>query len=182
MSPISPAGIRVTLSIFKHSDKLFLLFLGLILLVPTHAVAERGYLIIDAVLVPAEERQPKWLALRKGFSLTHVRVGASIVDLKPGSYDLVHIDFHKNWRSGEGTITFYNPSEFRVEIVANAISYLGLLQIEKHSRRKYHAKLIHSWLPLEWACHARPDLFKQFPVREQNTDGLISEFKVRCEN
>jgi hypothetical protein len=148
--------------------------------------ADEAYVLVDALVVPSEATQPKWLALKGSSKFTHVPVGESIVAVEPGKYRLVHIDFQENTRSGLGTVSAPSGGEtIRFEAVPNSITYVGIIELKQKSwdsnTKRYELNLRSTGEIFEWACHNNPEVFSRFPVRVAGEKNLVKEVRIRCE-
>ena len=122
---------------------------------------QKSYLIFD-LRAPFSVKTPTWLAVRHQRALKHLPNGESIVEISPGEYQLVHIDFENNIYSGNGTIYFPTPSHFRAE--AGVIYYLGTIEIVKAGPDKFTMSYLVDEAVIRSACKKAFSVIATFPV------------------
>jgi len=158
-------------------------------MVSQQAIADEAYVLIDAVVLDAEAKQPTWIGLRGKWKMIHVPAGKSVVEIKPGKYRLAHIDFHKNKNGTSGSLYFPKGlASLKFHAAPNTITYFGVVDIDRSAEssgnkigigirmgKRRNKKIF------EWVCDTRPELFSRFPVRLFDINGAVQEVRIRCE-
>jgi len=146
---------------------------------------DRAYLIIHSSVEDPEQPQPKWFAFKdKTDTYYHRRADKDYVNLSPGVYKLLHIDFTEDIESRENIewdffkkVIIQDKQKFRFK--AGHIYLLG------------HYKLVPSKTPtgykmqfepgldlLKNACAKSPEIFKNYPLTDVNN---IKSVKINCD-
>lgn len=137
----------------------------------------QSYLVIDAVSVKENGKQPTWFAFIRGLKTFHVPATDGIIQLPPGKYILDHIDFQNNKHLGYGTF-YLDGKGIKFTLEAGKVYIFGRVILHHLHRDDYEIELGEASKTLFNACQNAPDIFDAFNV---NTFGKMPEFKLSCE-
>lgn len=131
---------------------------------------EKAYLIIGANILPADRRQPAWVAIFESSAtiprqrdFAHLSTSRAIFELDPGMWSVVHLDFEQNPRLGRSSTLRFRTTAPEIELEAGKIHYYGRLQVEKNVRRKL-LRTVADHALYRRACEQAPEVFRRFPV------------------
>lgn len=150
------------------------------------ASAQETYIMIDAVTLPRDSKQPTWIGMQfKTFRRAlHLPTGKSLIPIKAGKFRIVHIDFQQNTHSELETLHFTESSPIQIDIAPGVINYVGLLQLEKdhHTGREatFNLSLVSDNQMISWACYEHADVFERMPLRMVNREGNEKLMKIKC--
>jgi hypothetical protein len=142
----------------------------------------KAYIVLRAIVVDGEVRQPSWICMASSFECKHVSASKIIVSITPGVFRLDHIDFGKAEGSGEGAIAnnsslfFKEPTTYRFE--AGNIYLIGQFNLIKKSSHRYKIEFSSEANLLLDACAVAPELFESHPLT--SFDGT-KKTKINCE-
>lgn len=157
---------------------IFLVFLGI-----SASAESETYVLLDAIKLPSDSEQPRWIALRGsgGGKSTHIAVGESITSINPGHYRIHHLDVQKSSHSGTGTMYVEDSHKLAIDVIPDVINFVGIVQITRRGTRKHNIQIVASNKLLPWACERDPEVFKRLPVAMIGSDGVAKIVKVKCE-
>ncbi|WP_193161278.1 hypothetical protein [Microbulbifer hainanensis] len=151
-----------------------------------------SYVVIDAVTAGEGQRKPERIAFcSEKSNCIHVPVNRYIFPIKPGTYELDHIDFFGSKSEVvrveigaggiidiEGPIVF--PDGFlHMDAAENTIHYVGVLRVFKRGF-KVHIDINNDGELIKNACSKKPELFSDFPVRFEASLDPNKEYRYRC--
>ena len=155
-------------------------------LMSSAAADDVGYAIIDATAIPTKRKQPTWIAVHRSgrFRLHHIRVGKTLVPLRPGEYRFDHVDFKRNVESGDGSLYPKDESRFQFIVEPDEVTFVGLLVVRGGSRRyggrEYRLELVPEERLLGWACAVDRQTMESMPVVIHQENGPTRALKVVC--
>ena len=94
------------------------------------AAEDDAYVIVRAVVIPIDHRQPTWIAFTHAFlpTGTHIRANGVISPIRPGTYRMSHIDFTKFPSTGYGSIkASHGPV---IKLMPGSVNFIGTVQVD----------------------------------------------------
>jgi hypothetical protein len=145
--------------------------------------AGKAYLIIGASLLPADERQPRWIGISRSGRKSYLRTTNSIFELWPGTYTVSHVSFDEipKWKHFQSLLMghlanmwFSRPIE--VNVYPGKINYYGRLEIQEDADpHKHPSQLVLDRDLYRRACEQAPEVFRAFPVA---ATGPVSKYDL----
>lgn len=140
--------------------------------------SDRGsaFLVLKAS-VTDEVEQPKYICLGRKNRCTHIPPNQDFVKIKPGYYQLRHIDFSENEASSRGNVGFEELQMLKLK--KGRVYFVGHIKLSNRSGGSYEMSLDQDLNLLQKACESFPEDVKLFPFGN-TTNGKAT--KHNCVN
>ncbi|MEQ8858594.1 MAG: hypothetical protein RIC56_08100 [Pseudomonadales bacterium] len=137
-----------------------------------------AFLVVDALAFPPDQRQPTYIALKRGHDEIHVPTGGALVELPAGRCSISHVDFGSDMSRSEGTawIDEQNQQRLRFNLLPAAIGYLGMIRVQSDPPK---VVVVGDAELFRRACNSNRSAFAKLPMYVLSTNDKLGY--VDCE-